>query len=365
MAAISASPGATCWDVTLRLRWSRDWIGDQGFHAPRGRRRDARAPGPARALGAGAGETAERPGSLVSRSRGLRRRELRRSRLRRMRGTDHPGTPMIPAPIDTAISRSADGDQAAAGGEHDRRHRHAERRAEPARHVEEPAGGAATLRRCGAHRRRVVRGDEQAHARRPRSPAPATVRPGMGRGDREDAHAAAVIAIPSPGGQPWSGTIADQPPKRRHDRQSAAAARRARGRRSAGPRCSLSFEKERHGDEAAEEHDIREQRGADARDERGDPDERRSRRPPRGRAAGARYAASDERGSARTASAGTVHAGRVRLRRQRQCGETRLTGSPRAARCRGASIRLSGSWCVLLGQEEPPERRARSARSGR
>jgi glyoxylase-like metal-dependent hydrolase (beta-lactamase superfamily II) len=30
-AVLSASPGATCWDVTLRLRWSRDWNEIKGF----------------------------------------------------------------------------------------------------------------------------------------------------------------------------------------------------------------------------------------------------------------------------------------------------------------------------------------------
>jgi glyoxylase-like metal-dependent hydrolase (beta-lactamase superfamily II) len=30
-ALISASPGATCWEVTLRLRWSRDWTEIKGF----------------------------------------------------------------------------------------------------------------------------------------------------------------------------------------------------------------------------------------------------------------------------------------------------------------------------------------------
>lgn len=30
-AAINASPGATCWEVTLRLRWSRDWTEMKGF----------------------------------------------------------------------------------------------------------------------------------------------------------------------------------------------------------------------------------------------------------------------------------------------------------------------------------------------
>jgi glyoxylase-like metal-dependent hydrolase (beta-lactamase superfamily II) len=31
VAAITASPGATCWDVTLLLRWSRDWSEIKGF----------------------------------------------------------------------------------------------------------------------------------------------------------------------------------------------------------------------------------------------------------------------------------------------------------------------------------------------
>ena len=30
-AVISTSPGATCWEVTLRLRWSRDWTEIKGF----------------------------------------------------------------------------------------------------------------------------------------------------------------------------------------------------------------------------------------------------------------------------------------------------------------------------------------------
>jgi len=30
-AVINASPGATCWEVTLRLRWSRDWSEIKGF----------------------------------------------------------------------------------------------------------------------------------------------------------------------------------------------------------------------------------------------------------------------------------------------------------------------------------------------
>jgi glyoxylase-like metal-dependent hydrolase (beta-lactamase superfamily II) len=30
-ALITASPGATCWDVTLRLRWSRDWAEIKGY----------------------------------------------------------------------------------------------------------------------------------------------------------------------------------------------------------------------------------------------------------------------------------------------------------------------------------------------
>jgi glyoxylase-like metal-dependent hydrolase (beta-lactamase superfamily II) len=30
-AAVSAAPGLTCWDTTLRLRWSRDWTQIVGF----------------------------------------------------------------------------------------------------------------------------------------------------------------------------------------------------------------------------------------------------------------------------------------------------------------------------------------------
>jgi len=30
-AVVRDSPGATCWDVTLRLRWSRDWTEIKGF----------------------------------------------------------------------------------------------------------------------------------------------------------------------------------------------------------------------------------------------------------------------------------------------------------------------------------------------
>ena len=162
--------------------------------------------------------------------------------------------------------------------------------------------------------------------------------------------AAAVIAIPTPAGSRGPARSRINPPNGATIASASGSAVSSRPG-GGGSEMLLSLEKERHGDEAAEQHDIREERRADPGDERGDPDERLVDDRP-----GGTPLASDTRrtrGGRRGPRGPTmVHSRGVRLRRQRERGETRPTGSPPAApsperrsgsRCRGACSSAGGT----------------------
>ncbi len=83
----------------------------------------------------------------------------------------------------------------------------------------------------------------------------------------------AVIAMPSPAGSRGSSSIPDEPAEGRHDRQSEWQRRQLEPGRCR-PEMHLSLEEEGHRDEAAEEHDIREQGRADPGNEGSHPDQR-------------------------------------------------------------------------------------------